>query len=148
TMSSGAWEELKGAVLSGLATADTADLIVAEIDGEIVGSVLLFPPGVDAYALEGSEANTVPEVRLLAVRPECGGQSLARKLMDECIRRSQNFGADYLGLHTSKSMRAAMALYASMGFERAPHLDFRTDKSELIEGYRLRLTPPGAPDPA
>ena len=91
----------------------------------------------------------MPEVRLLAIPPEYRGQGLARALMDECCRRARTLGAEYLGLHTSQSMRAAIALYASMGFERAPNLDFRTDKSELIEGYRLRITAaPDAPDRA
>jgi ribosomal protein S18 acetylase RimI-like enzyme len=38
-------------------------------------------------------------------------------------------------------MRAAIGLYKSLGFERAPALDFRTERSELIEGYRLKIRP-------
>jgi ribosomal protein S18 acetylase RimI-like enzyme len=148
-MAPDAWVELEQAILAAFKGPNDADHIVVDRHGEIVASVLLYPPGVVAYSVDGANPTAYPEVRLLAVPAECRGQGLARTLMDECVRRARALGADYLGLHTSRSMRAAVALYASMGFERAPNLDFRTDKSELIEGYRLRLSgPPDAPDPA
>jgi ribosomal protein S18 acetylase RimI-like enzyme len=65
--------------------------------------------------------------------------------MEECVRRARRAGADALGLHTSRSMRAAIRLYERMGFVRAPERDFRPEGAELVEAYRLPLgAGPGA----
>jgi ribosomal protein S18 acetylase RimI-like enzyme len=60
-------------------------------------------------------------------------------LVEECIRRARSQGANEVGLHTSGSMRAAMAMYARLGFVRASERDFQPPGAELVEGYRLRL---------
>lgn len=138
-MKPAAWLGLRQAVLSGLANSASADCIVADRDGMLVGSVLLFPAETNAYAAAGSGSSSFPEVRLLAVPPERRGQGVARALVDECIQRARAQEAEYLGLHTSASMEVAIAIYRAMGFERAPQLDFMTEGSELIEGYRLPL---------
>jgi GNAT superfamily N-acetyltransferase len=140
-MEPAAWEGLDGAVEAGLEAGETADRIVAERDGAIVGSVLLFPPASDAY---GGATGRVswPEIRLLAVDPRVRGQGVARAIMDECVRRARAFGSPMLGLHTSRSMRAARALYERMGFVRAPELDFQPEGAELVEAFRLDLRSP------
>ena len=132
------WAELDGAVRGALASNARADCIVAEEHGKLVGSVMLYPPNADAYG-DLARAVDCPEVRLVAVAPEARGRGIARALMEECIRRARSWGATALGLHTSKSMRAAMTLYARMGFERTPETDFQPPGAELVEGYRLRL---------
>ncbi|MDQ2907557.1 MAG: GNAT family N-acetyltransferase [Chloroflexota bacterium] len=56
--------------------------IVAESEGAIVGSVLLYPPLAQAYP--GAEVGASwPEVRLLAVAPAARGQGVASALMDD-----------------------------------------------------------------
>jgi ribosomal protein S18 acetylase RimI-like enzyme len=60
-------------------------------------------------------------------------------LVDECVRRAKASGAAELGLHTSKSMRAAIRMYERMGFVRAPEHDFHPEGAELVQGYRLRV---------
>ncbi|HEY6829431.1 MAG TPA: GNAT family N-acetyltransferase, partial [Gemmatimonadaceae bacterium] len=77
---------------------------------------------------------------LVAVAPEARGRGIARALVEECIRRARVQGAKEVGLHTSRSMRAAMAMYADLGFVRAPERDFQPPGAELVEGYRLRLS--------
>jgi ribosomal protein S18 acetylase RimI-like enzyme len=140
TMTPEAWVGLQRAVMDGLANLAEKGCIVAERDGQLVGSVLLYKAGVAAYGAEWSAVTMHPEVRLLAVPPEARGLGVARALMSECIRRAREAGSPFLGLHTSRSMRAALALYQTMGFERATELDFTVEGSELVEGYRLPLT--------
>ena len=53
--------------------------IVAERDGHIAGSVLLF--------LAGGADREEPMIRLLAVAPEARGQGIGRALMEDCLRR-------------------------------------------------------------
>ena len=93
-----------------------------------------------------ASAASWPEVRLVAVAPSARGRGVARALVDECVRRARASGASVLGLHTSRSMRAAMRLYERMGFVRDPEHDFHPPGAELVEGYLLRLDDP-APAP-
>ena len=137
-MERGAWRGLDGAVRAALASAGSAQRIVATQGDRIVGSVMLFPPSVDAYAGLSSPAGW-PELRLLAVAPGARGSGMGRLLVEECIRRARAAGARELGLHTSASMHVARALYERMGFVRAPAFDFRPEGAELVEAYRLAL---------
>ena len=138
-MTPAAWAGLDQAVRAALdAEGGPAERIVAEREGTIVGSVMLYPPATDAYdGLTGRVS--WPEVRLLAVAPEARGLGVGQALMDECVRRARAMGATDLGLHTSASMRGAMRIYQRMGFVRAPEHDFRPEGAELVEGYRLPL---------
>jgi len=97
--------------------------IVAERNGTIIGSVLLYPPLAKAYA-EAIASAGWPEVRLLAVAPVARGQRVGTALMDECEQRARRVGATMLGLHTMDMMQAAVHMYEHRGFERAPELDF------------------------
>lgn len=137
-MDATSWRELDAAIRTALASNVRADWILADEGGRLVGSVMLFPPNADAYG-DLARAGDCPEVRLVAVAPDARGRGVARALMDECIRRARASGATALGLHTSRSMRAAQALYAGIGFERTPETDFQPPGAELVEGYRLRL---------
>ncbi|HYH81556.1 MAG TPA: GNAT family N-acetyltransferase [Longimicrobium sp.] len=139
-MEPSAWAGLDGAVRATLEGDAAADRIVAEHGGRIVGSVMLFPPRAPAYG-EFTDAADAPELRLLAVSPDARGLGVGKALVDECIRRARAMGAAALGLHTSRSMRPALRLYARMGFIRAPETDFQPEGAELIEGYVLPLDP-------
>lgn len=132
-----AWEGLAAAIRSALEV-EGPDRIVAERGGRLLGSVMLFPPAVDAYRGQTGPASG-PELRLLAVALEARGQGVGQALVDECIRRARRMGAAELGLHTSASMAAAMRMYLRMGFVRAPEHDFQPLGAELVEGYRLPL---------
>ena len=99
---------------------------------------MLYNAGADAYAGLTEKAG-VPEVRMLAVSPSARGLGIGEQLVKECMRRARDAGADQLGLHTSASMRAAIALYERMGFVRAPNFDFKPEGAELVTAYRLDL---------
>ena len=133
-----AWAGLSGAVSAALASNDSMERIVADDDGTLIGSVLLYPPSTRAYG-ELAATGSSPELRLLAVSRAARGRGVGRALVDECIRRARRSGATALGLHTSKSMAAAMQLYERMGFERAPELDFQPPGAEVVWGFRLGL---------
>jgi predicted N-acetyltransferase YhbS len=138
TMSPASWSGLSQALDDALASDEPVERIVADDDGRIVGSAMLYPPETDAYGALVS-ASAAPEIRLVAVAPEARGRGIAKALVEECIRRARAQGAGEVGLHTSRSMRAAMVMYANLGFVRAPDRDFQPPDAELVEGYRLRL---------
>jgi ribosomal protein S18 acetylase RimI-like enzyme len=137
-MSPSAWIALATAVEAALATAQPVERMVALQNGALVGSVMLYNAGADAYAGLTAQAS-VPEVRMLAVSPSARGLGIGELLVKECMRRAREAGADQLGLHTSASMRAAIALYERMGFVRTPAYDFKPEGAELVTAYRLDL---------
>lgn len=125
-----AWQGYREDIVETLRDPGAAEHVVAEQNGELVGSVLLLKP-------EGEE----PEVRLLAVAPDARGQGIGAALMRECIRRARQAGSPALTLHTADVMAVAMRMYERMGFVRAPELDFSPLEGALIKGYRLALAP-------
>ena len=133
-----AWAALEHALYDALSVDRGVTRLVAESEGAVVGSAALYEPGAEAYGDLASRANW-PEVRLVAVDPAVRGRGIARALVSECARRARKSGAAWLGLHTSRSMSAAMRLYESMGFVRDPAHDFQPPGAELVEGYRLDL---------
>jgi GNAT superfamily N-acetyltransferase len=135
------WAGLSNAIDAGLSSGQQMERIVALDGNTLVGSALLFPPSDDAYKGLGVRV-TAPEVRLVAVDPPARGRGVARALMDECIRRARASGASEIGLHTSRSMQAAIKMYEAMGFVRAPENDFQPPGTERVVGYRLSLRAP------
>jgi GNAT superfamily N-acetyltransferase len=136
----GHWEGYRQSILATLADVGGAEQIVAELDGTIVGTVLLFPAGTVFAAPEGdSIAPTWPELRLLAVTPAARGRGIGVALVRECVRRARQSGAAVLTLHTTDVMRVAMAMYKRMGFVRAPELDFHPVPNVTVKGYRFDL---------
>lgn len=132
------WAGLEGAIHAALDSDAPAERIVADDHGTLIGSVMLYPPATKAYGDMLSELSW-PEVRLVSVAPEARGRDVARALMDECLRRARRSGAKAIGLHTSRSMQAAMQLYSRMGFVRVPEFDHQPPGTELVEAYRLEL---------
>jgi predicted N-acetyltransferase YhbS len=136
------WEGYRENILATLTNAAPAQQIVAEKEGIIVGSVLLYPPGT-AFSAPEEVHLACPEVRLLAVAPEARGQGIGTALMKECLRRARLLGAVCLNLHTTDMMQVAMRMYERMGFVRAPELDFHPDPSVTVKAYRFQLHPAG-----
>jgi GNAT superfamily N-acetyltransferase len=137
------WERYRTNIVEALDVQTPAQQIVATYAGEVVGSVLLYPPEASAYGENDDKRPALPEMRLLAVHPSMRGHGVGTALTLECVQRAQRAGASALGLHTTDVMQAAIQIYEHMGFVRVPELDLRpgdgTDGT-VIKGYRLSLT--------
>lgn len=116
-----------------------ADVIVAERQGRLVGSVTLFSHH------RGVASGTVG-VRLLAVPPDERGTGVGRALMDYAIERARSEGQERVVLTVSQEMESARDLYEKLGFLREPSLDHEPAPGLRLEGYALELSQPASPD--
>ncbi|KIL48422.1 GNAT family N-acetyltransferase [Jeotgalibacillus campisalis] len=125
------WQALKKAITSEADQQPGVDLLVAESEGKIVGSVALFPAKTDAY--EGfTDALDYPELRVLAVSSEARGKGVGSALIQACIDLAKERGSNAIGLHTGSFMGSAIALYEKHGFERLPEHDFEPANDGVI----------------
>jgi predicted N-acetyltransferase YhbS len=133
------WELLKQAITSGADVEAGAELFVAEVDGQIVGSVVLCPENTDAY--KGlADLSVYPEIRMLSVAVESRKQGVAQSLINECIKRARERGKKAIGLHTADFMVSAMKLYTRLGFERVPEQDFEpVNDGTIVKAFRYTL---------
>lgn len=114
-----------------------AVLIVAEIEGNLMGSVTYYPSrssGTGEHWPAGWAG-----IRLLGVSPRARGRGLGRLLTEECIARARAEGASVVGLHTTRLMVTARRLYERMGFQRVPEYDFVVADDFVVMAYRLDL---------
>ncbi|WP_123041525.1 GNAT family N-acetyltransferase [Cohnella candidum] len=130
------WEAYKENIEASVDSAGPRTRLVAERNGEIIGSALLFDSSLAAYGHDiGIES---PIVRLLAVSQSARGQGVATALLRESARLAVEWGADTLHLHTSDMMASAVRLYERLGFERAYDKEFHNGET-LVKSYRLHL---------
>jgi ribosomal protein S18 acetylase RimI-like enzyme len=91
---------------------------------------------------DGSEVARDPreaEVRALAVAPQAQGQGVGRALMLAVIDRTRAAGTRRLLLSTQPTMKAAQALYLSLGFTRLPDLDWSPVPEATLLAFGLLL---------
>lgn len=128
------WDSLITAVGKMANLAESANLFVAEDNGNIVGGVALVPPNDNPNS---HFDKTWAAIRMLVVSPEARGKGVGRALTEACIEHAKQSQVKTIGLHTSPIMEIALAMYQRMGFEKFKSIDpifgveYRVYKLEL-----------------
>ncbi len=102
---------------------------IAEMEGEIVGSVLVVR----------SDAETA-KLRMLYVDPAARGRGLGRTLVDECLRFARAKGYRRMVLWTNDILVSARRIYEAAGFElleEERHTSFGKDLVGQVWGRAL-----------
>lgn len=135
----GHWEGLKSAISTSSDVEEGAELLVAVIEGKIVGSVVLCPENTDAYKVLTGMLE-YPEIRMLAVSPQARRKGVALALLNACIEKAESRGKKAIGLHTADFMGPAMTLYDKRGFKRVPAHDFMPmDDGIIVKAFRYTI---------
>lgn len=103
--------------------------IIAEMNGEIVGSV---------FVVQSSE--TVAKLRLLLVEPKARGMGLGTRLVQECIAFAKRAGYRKLVLWTNSVLVEARHIYDKTGFKLVEQEEHHSFGKDLIgETWELTL---------
>lgn len=143
-----AWTSYIGEIVDVGARIEFSELIVADRDGALVGTIALYPDA-SRSSLERWPAGWA-SIRTLAVRTAARRHGVGEALARECVRRAEACGASAIGLHTAAHLVDATRLYRRLGFRRAPEFDIEigemfagrmltADISWQAQAYRLDL---------
>ncbi len=139
--------ENRAALEAGIRFATAMDtkgrLLVAELAGEIVGSVRYTEPGHGDHPIF---PDRFAYLRALAVSPSHLRRGIGRQLTRACIAAAEQEGAEAIGLLVADANTAARRLYEELGFR--PYRQLPDHHGILHRAYCLRLAPDGAKDGA
>jgi ribosomal protein S18 acetylase RimI-like enzyme len=107
------------------------ELIIARMDGTVVGSAHLVKPP------RNNEAQSFAAHLMHAfVAPYARGHGLARILTEGVETRARELGYHVLNLDVRETQTAAIRMYESLGFERwGAHPDYAMVRGKVVQGY-------------
>ena len=106
--------------------AEQAKVLVAEVQGRVVGTITYVPDESNPYA-EFRDPDAAG-IRMLAVADGSRRSGIARQLVQECSHLARAQSKTRIILHTTPWMSAAANLYESLGFVRSPERDMRVSR--------------------
>ena len=113
--------------------AESAEVLVAERDGRLVGTVTICPPGTP-FSEIGREGES--EFRFLAVAPEAWRTGVGEALVDACEQRAVAAGARAHVICVIDRNDGAHRFYRRLGFSRLPERDWSPREGVDLLAYR------------
>jgi ribosomal protein S18 acetylase RimI-like enzyme len=123
-------------LLDAAARAADGELLVAEVDDRVVGTVTFCPEGSSFSEVAGQGEG---EFRMLAVAPDARRRGVAEALVRACIDRSRELGYAAVVLSSLPVQTDAHRLYERLGFRRAPNRDWAPRPGIDLIGFELQL---------
>ncbi|MEL4356584.1 MULTISPECIES: GNAT family N-acetyltransferase [unclassified Luteococcus] len=124
-------------VLRDVASRDRqAEVWVVLDQDRVVGTLTWCPEGSPLRELAGPGEG---EFRMLAVDPAAQGSGAGRLLVEAAVSRARADGLAAIVISSSPWMTTAHALYRSLGFVRAPELDWSPRPDVQLLAFRLEL---------
>jgi ribosomal protein S18 acetylase RimI-like enzyme len=118
------------------ARAAAAEVLVAEIDGAVVGAVAFVQPGSRYAELCGPDE---AEFRMLAVDPKVQRRGVGAALVRACVARAHDVGARAIVICARDFTLTAHRLYDRLGFVRTPERDWSPLPGVDLIAFRLDL---------
>lgn len=132
SMSPDAWSMFAQDIANVHGRLSNGEIVVAEIDGRIVGTVTVFRDW------RGAQPDTMA-LRMLAVPPNERHNGVGRSLMNWAIDEARNSGKQRVILTAMQVMEGLRDMVDRMDFKRAPELDHEPAPGVRAEGYSLKL---------
>ncbi|TMA27903.1 MAG: GNAT family N-acetyltransferase [Deltaproteobacteria bacterium] len=115
---------------------EQATVLVAELEGRVVGTVTLWKKGAPQSEAWLPDA---ADLRHLAIDPALQGKGLSRALLDEAERIArEEWRLSAVCLHVRRGNIGVAKLYRSRGYVREPEGDLDLPEVEL-DAYALRF---------
>jgi ribosomal protein S18 acetylase RimI-like enzyme len=114
----------------------TGEVLVAEIEGRVVGCVTLSIGQTVLSEVGDPEAATI---RMLGVSTSVRGRGIGEALARRCIEEARARGCERVRLDTRTSMASAQRLYERLGFGRDPDHDWSPAPGISLLAYVLDL---------
>lgn len=104
------------------------DILFAKQGDRVIGTAALKHHGAGVF-----------ELTKMAVTERCQGQGIGRRLLRACLERFVEIGGERLYLESHSSLRPALRLYESEGFEHArPPAPSEYQRADVYMEYRPR----------
>jgi len=124
--------------LADVAGRASAGEILVAVDGQdVLGAVFLVRPGTE-YAEIGRPGEV--EFRMLAVSPKAQRRGIGERLVNACLERAREWGAERVVICARDFIEAPLRLYARMGFVRMPERDWSPAPGINLVALRLDLS--------
>ena len=133
-----AWAGLRQAVLAGLEAEGAMERIVAEQEGVLLGSVMLYSPAANAYGDTVVEAGW-PELRLLAVARRRAGRAWGRRWSRNVCGGRGALGRERWGCTHPKACKPPFGCTSAWALCARPKAISSPDGAELVMAYRVVL---------
>lgn len=113
-----------------------AEVLVADLDGRIVGAVTWCPLGSPWREVADDDEG---EFRMLAVADDVRGIGIGETLVCACLDRARDEGLSGVSICTMDSMETAHRLYGRLGFEPVPGKNWSPSPGVRLLAMNLRF---------